>query len=265
MSKTTKNVSYFYVIKELIKTDLKIFRKVAIQKWIDMFIWITCMTMVFSYIMPSFGLTKTYGPFMIASMCSTAGLFQAFSYVAELVADFDGDRIINYYFTLPIPSWTIFIRLIIYYTISFMLLGILVLPVGKLILWNTLSLAGVNYGKYLIIILLANIFYAILGLLTTSFVYSLIRIDSVWMRVIYPLWFLGCFQFSWSSLHQVSPVFAYIDLLNPITYISEGTRAAILGQQGALNFWVCVVALIGFIGLGGWYAISRLKKRLDFV
>jgi len=265
MSRDIKRISYVHVIKELIKTDLKIFRKVAVQKWIDMFIWITTMTMVFAYIMPSFGLTKSFGAFMIASMCSTAGLFQAFSYVAEMVADFDGDKIINYYFTLPIPSWTIFVRLVIYYTITFTFLGILVLPIGKLMLWNTLSLTGVHYGKYAIIVSLANSFYAILALWVASFVYSLLRLDSVWMRVIYPLWFLGCFQFSWQSLYKVAPVFAYIDLLNPITYVSEGTRAAVLGQQGSLNFWTCVAALIFFIGLGGWHAISRLKKRLDFV
>jgi len=260
-----QNLSYAHVIKELVKTDLKIFRKIAVNKWIDMFIWITTMILVFAYIMPAFGLTKSYGAFMVATMCSTAGLFQSFSYLAELVADIEGDRIISYYFTLPVPSWLIFIRFIIYYTISFMVLGFLVLPAGKLMLWNSFSLAQVSYGKLALIFVLTNIFYSVLALWTASYVRSLLRMDSVWMRLIYPLWFLGCFQFSWQSLKEVSPVLAYIDLLNPLTYISEGTRAAILGQQGSLNFWLCVLALLFFIGAGGWHAIKKMKKRLDFV
>jgi len=265
MNNKTESLSYIHVVKELVRTDLKIFKKIAVSKWIDMFIWISTMILVFAYIMPAFGLTKSYGAFMVASMCSTAGLFQSFSYLAELVADIEGDRVISYCFTLPIPSWLVFIRLIIYYTISFMLLGILVLPAGKLMLWNSFSLAQVSFGKYVLIFLLTNIFYAILALWTASYVRSLLRMDSVWMRLIYPLWFLGCFQFSWKALREVSPVLAYIDLINPITYISEGTRAAILGQQGSLNFWWCVLALIVFIVLGGWNAIRRLKRRLDFV
>lgn len=265
MSKNIQLLSYMHVIKELVRTDLKIFKKIAVNKWIDMFIWISTMVLVFAYIMPAFGLQQSYGAFMVASMCSTAGLFQSFSYLAELVADIEGDRVISYCFTLPILSWLVFIRLIIYYTISFIALGILVLPAGKLMLWNTFSLANVNFGKYALIFLLTNIFYAILALWTASYVQSLLRMDSVWMRLIYPLWFLGCFQFSWKSLKEVSPVLAYIDLLNPITYISEGTRAAILGQQGSLNFWLCVFALLCFIVFGGWHAIARLKKRLDFV
>jgi len=136
---------------------------------------------------------------------------------------------------------------------------------GKLRLWNSFSLAGVHYGKFALIFLLTNIFYAILGLWVTSFIYSLMNFDSVWMRIIFPMWFLGCFQFSWAALYQASPVIAYIDLINPITYISEGTRAAILGQQGSLNFWVCVGAIIVFIVIGWTHALLRLKRRLDFV
>lgn len=260
-----QKVSYFHVIKELVRTDLRIFRKVAVGKWIDMFIWISTITMVFAYIMPAFGLTRTYGVFMIASMCSTAGLFQTFAYVAELVADIEGDKIVSYHFTLPFNSWMVFLQQIICSTIKFMALGALVLPAGKLMLWNSFSLAQISYSKYLIIFTLSNIFYAILGLWTACFVQRLLRMDSVWMRMIYPLWFLGCFQFSWLSLHKVAPILAYVDLLNPITYISEGTRAAVIGQQGSINFWICVVVLICFIGVGSFHSIARMKKRLDFV
>jgi len=104
-----QNVSYFHVIRELVKTDLKIFRKMALNKWIDMFIWIGITTVVFAYIMPAFGLSKSYGAFIVATMCSAAGLFQSFGYIAEMVADIEGDRIISYYFTLPIPAWLVFV------------------------------------------------------------------------------------------------------------------------------------------------------------
>jgi len=257
--------SYFHVVKELVKTDLKIFRKIAVNKWIDVFIWVVSMLLVFAYIMPAFGLAADYGGFMIASVCASAGLTTSFGYIAGLVADFEGDRIIDYTTTLPIPSWLVFIRFIIYFTIALSLIGILVLPVGKLLLWNSFSFARTSFWKFGIIFVLTNIFFSVLSLITASYVRSLARIDTVWMRLIYPLWFFGCFQFSWQSLYNVSPVLAYINLLNPLTYATEGTRAAILGQEGSLNFWVCIAALCAFILIGGWNAVVRLKKRLDFV
>jgi len=256
---------YLNVIKELVKTDLTIFKQFAVRKWIDMFIYIVTVTVIFAYIMPSFGLAKSHGAFMVATLCSTVGLFQSFGYMAEMISDLEGKRVINYHFTLPIPSWMVFLRLVIYQSITFILLGVLVLPIGKLLLWNTLSLSNAHWVKFLLITVLMNIFYSIFGLWVSSYIHSLANFDSVWMRIVYPLWFLGCFQFSWQALREVSPVLSYLDLLNPITYISEGTRAAILGQQGSINFWYCVLALLAFIVLGGWHALVRLKKRLDFV
>ena len=79
-----------------------------------------------------------------------------------MVADFEGGRIVDYYFTLPIPSWLIFVRFIVYYAITFMI-WIFVLPAGTLMPWSSFSLAQVSYGKYLIIFVFTNIFYGILG------------------------------------------------------------------------------------------------------
>lgn len=263
MNKTIR--SYMYVIQELVRTDLFIFKKVAISKWIDMFIWIIINGLVSAYIMPKLGVMGTYGAFMVATMCSTSGLFQAFGYIAEMLADFEGDKVINYTLTLPFPSWMVFVRLVIFYTLSFMFLGCLVLPIGKLMLWNSFSLTSIFYGKYLLMFIVSNIFYALFALWILSFVPSLNLMDRVWVRMIFPLWFLGCFQFSWTSLLQVSPVLAYLDLLNPITYVAEGMRAAILGQAGSLNFWFCLGSLILFSVVCGAHAMVRLKKRLDFV
>ncbi len=259
------NLSYFHVIKELVRTDLKIFKKVALSKWVDVFIWILVTGLVSAYIMPALGVANNYGAFMVATMCSTSGLFQAFGYIAEMLADFEGDKVINYNLTLPFPSWMVFLRLVIFYTISFMFLGCLVLPVGKLMLWNSFSLTSVFYGKYLLMFVVSNVFYAVFALWITSFVPTLNLMDRVWVRMIFPLWFLGCFQFSWAALQSVSPVIAYLDLLNPITYVAEGMRAAILGQEGSLNFWACLTVLVVFAVFCGWHAMVRLKKRLDFV
>jgi len=264
-SKLRNIFSSLYILKESFKTDVKIIKKGFWNEWIDTFIWVSTTLLIAAYILPNFGILATYGAFMLAGVCASVGQFETFPCVVNLVADFEGDYRTGYYLTLPYPSWTVFVRKVIYYAAIACLLGVLVLPIGKLLLWNSFSFSQVDFVKYAAIFFTSNIFYGVLGLWTASFVPSSARLGSVWMRFVYPLWILGCFQFSWKVLYAWSPTLAYTDLLNPITYISEGHRAAILGDQSAINFWVCIAMVLVFSVLGCVHAVSRLRKRLDFV
>jgi ABC-type multidrug transport system permease subunit len=215
--------------------------------------------------MPAFGLTTAYAGFLIASLTVSAGLFEVWSSVTNLVSDFDGDNITSYYLTLPMPSWLVFVEKMAYYTINTAIMGILVLPISKLLAWNLFDLSKFDLFKFFLLFMLANVFYAAFTLWITSKVANLTKIGTVWMRFVYPLWFLGGFQFSWEVLHTTSPILAYVSLANPLLYVMEGARASILGQEGSLNFWLCAGMLAFFTCLCSWQGISQLKKRLDFI
>jgi ABC-type polysaccharide/polyol phosphate export permease len=66
-------------------------------------------------------------------------------------------------------------------------------------------------------------------------------------------------------LADKSPWFAYASLINPQLYIMEGMRAAILGQTGYLNFWLCAGMTLFFSIICGAHAIVKIQRRLDFV
>jgi len=253
------------VFKELLKTDLMLFKRIFIDKLINLFIWIITMLGVNAYIMPAFGLTTEYGGFMLASILACSGLFEVTPSVSQIISDLEGDRTIDYKLTLPIPSWLVFVESLVNYAFSAAAMAILILPVGKLILWNMFSLSSVNIVQFIVMFILFNLFYGALTLWQASFVKDMASIENAWMRYIYPMWFLGCFQFSWDSLYQVSPVLAYLDLVNPMTYITEGTRIAILGTESSLNFWSCAAMTFLFCIFGTVHGIKRLQKRLDFV
>ncbi len=257
--------SYKHTFKELIKTDLLVLRPQILGKIIDLFIWIITIVLVNAYIMPFFGVSAEYGVFMLASSAASAGLFEIWPSVTVFISDLEGEKSINYYLTLPIPSWMVLVRSILNCAMNAAIMGLLVIPIGKLFVWSLLDMSTISWFKYFIIFVLSCVFYGSFSLWTMSFVKNMLSVGSVWMRFIYPLWFLGCFQFSWQSLYQMSPVLAYLNLLNPMTYVSEGFRASILGQQNSLNFWLCASMLIVFTVAMGAQAILRLKKRLDFV
>ncbi|MFI5333017.1 MAG: ABC transporter permease [Candidatus Babeliales bacterium] len=257
--------SNFLVFKELLWTDLHILKGTVLDQTINLMIWISTMTLVNSYLMPSFGLSAGYSVFILAGLCASAGLFGVFPNVVAMISDFEGDQIINYYLTLPIPSWMIFLRLIFYYSLNFGMLSILVLPIGQLLIWNQFNILNVALGKFFLIFVLSNLFYGAFTLWVASRVKNMTKIGNVWMRFVYPVWFLGGFQFSWAVLASKWPYLAWLSFINPMTYIMEGMRAAVLGQQDFLNFWLCIGMLSIFIVLCSWRGIVLLKKRLDFV
>lgn len=260
------NLSFYCnVFRHLVSADLIVFRQNFKNKLIDLSIWVVLTLVVMGYVMPIIGLSADYGTFQFASLVASVGIFEVFPEVMNLISDFEGDRIISYQLTLPVPSWVIFLKKITYYAISIVVMAVCMLPVGKLVLWNQFDLFKIAIVPLFLIILVSSVFYGAFTLWIASFVPNLSRVDMVWMRIVFPLWFLGGFQFSWYVLYKFSPAFAYINLLNPIVYVVEGTRAAMLGQQGCLPFWVSFVVLLVFTIFFAWHGIRRLQRRIDCI
>ena len=128
-----QKVSYFTVCKNLIKADLIIFKQMFLDKFIDLSIWVVLTTIVTAYIMPYFGLTVDFGVFQLGGLIAATGLLEmGNSNTVELVSDFEGDRVISFNLTLPIPSWLALVSKAGYYFIIYTILSLLMLPIGKL-------------------------------------------------------------------------------------------------------------------------------------
>ena len=257
--------SYFHTVYYLLLTEYLIFKQTVLDKLIDVCIWVFTMVPVTIYLFPMFGMQISYGAFMIVSMAASAGIFEQWASTTNLVSDLEGDNITAFYLTLPIPSWLSFVARMIFYAFNTAVLSIGIMPLCKLAFWNYFDVSQVNLVAYMVIFMLTNLLYASLTIWLVSMVPRLERIGSVWMRFLYPLWFFGAFQYSYKVLHEVSPTLAYLSFINPFLYVMEGTRAAILGQEGSINVWLCAIMILLFSILCAAYGIARLKKRLDYV
>lgn len=258
-----KALSYWVPFRALLAMDFYLFKKLIKDKVINLFIWVTSTVFVTAYIMPFFGLSLNYGLFLLAGLCASSGLFEVFPSVAKLVDDMKGDQVILYHMTLPLPSSLVIVRLMVANAFNACALGLCVLPLGKLLLWDRFDMSNFSLVKFLIIFMLASCFYGSYTIFIATRVPDMTKIGNVWMRFVYPLWFFGGYQFSWAALHKIAPALAYANLINPIIYIMEGVRAAVLGQEGYLNFWLCAVALFCFCCASIALGIRLLKKRLD--
>ena len=73
------------------------------------------------------------------------------------------------------------------------------------------------------------------------------RINIVFSLVFTPLLFTGCSQYPWPSLSRL-PWFKVVTACNPMTYVSESMRAALVPAVPHIAPWVCVIVLVGSIG-----------------
>lgn len=246
----------------LIRRDMAVYLPTYKDRFINGLIWFSLTVLVFQYLMGYAGL-KNFGLFIAISTMGSCGLFNAMNFATEMISDLESERALSYYLTLPLPQWMVFVRIAISNGLQALMIALLYIPFAKLFLWNQFQLMQVHWIKFIVIFLLAHLFYGFISLFLASCIKSLNLIENVWLRVVWPLWYLGCYQFSWQSLYETSPILAYCSLVNPITYIMEGLRSSVFNPADSLPFYRCIIMIVLFTVVFGWLGMCRLKKRLD--
>lgn len=253
------------VIAQLLRRDLQRYKREFVSKLLDTASLLFTILIVFGYLMADYGLGGGYGPFMLVSAVASFGFFDIVGKISNLISDIEGDRTISYTLTLPIPSWLVFVYIAVWWAINSILVTIVIFPMGKLILYNSFDLEKINYLRLALIYISANLFYGFFSLWLTSLLKNMGGLGILWVRVINPILMFGAYFYSWYAAYSASPLFAWLDLINPLVYIMEGMRSAALGPAGSLPFWLCLPVLWMFTFGCGWHAIRRLQNRLDCV
>jgi ABC-2 type transport system permease protein len=239
--------------------------KKLINECIDYYVWAGCTLFISGHVLQAFGMSKDFGVFQLCAVLAVIGLFGLYGNAITIVSDIENDRSVDYYLSLPTSALTVLASSVAYYTIIGFTTGITLLPLAKLILGGQLVFAKISWAAFLFFLLLTNIFFSTATIAVAALVPSMDSFDVIWVRFIFPLWFLGGFQFSWKAINATVPWLSYLMLANPITYTTEGMRAAMLGQEGYLPFWFCSAMLLVLLVVVARWSYVTFKKRLDFV
>lgn len=245
--------------------DMRVLGKDFWNNVLDSLLLPTSFVVVSGYLMPALGLPADYGTFMLVSSVLGMCLNTPSTYSGELVADLEGPKNISYELTLPLSCSMVYHKIATVYALKAAILNIFVFPWGFLLLKGNVDLSHVSWFKFVLIYILSNIFYAFYTLCVAVWVKDTVSFGRFWIRWGWQIFVLAGWQFSWYMLYKVLPYLAYADLFNPILYTIEGTRAALLGQHGFINFWLCVLALLIATFLFGYLGLKRFRKRLDCV
>ena len=247
----------------LVRRDMHVFWPTFFDRFINGTIWVILTVIIFQYIFPTMGMSQDYAVFMACANTMSWGFFEVMGNVAILVGDLTGPKSIEYDLTLPLPQWLVFTRIAISNALQAMAIAFFILPISKIVLWNQFSLAHFSFFKFSAIFILGNLFYGFFSLWLASMTKSMEHINNIWMRIVFPLWWVGGYQFSWATMSKMSPWLGRFDLLNPLVYAFEGVRGAVLGQAGYIDFWYCAGALILGSIITGYIGTKKMMKRLD--
>ena len=253
------------VFFQLIRKDLLAFWRDYPSKLLDTAICFATNVIVFAYFMPQEGIREGYGLFFLIGVISSFGLIEVVGKVGAFVADIYGEKTISSTLVMPIRSEGVFCYIAIFWALTSALLAIMLFPLGKFLLFHEFDLSSISYTRLVVMFTSSNLFYGIFGLWVASLLNDIGSLNRLWLRYVVPIWMFGGYFYSWKSSMLLNPIIGCVSLINPMIYIMEGMRAAVIGQEGYLPYWVCLIMVWVFNIVLLKHAVFRLKRKLDCV
>ncbi|HET7482973.1 MAG TPA: ABC transporter permease [Actinomycetota bacterium] len=158
-----------------------------------------------------------------------------------LVAEFGWTREIEDRLLAPMSTVLVAVEKVVFASLRAITAATVMLPVGILVLgsipwrWEAIPL-------FVAVVVLGALVGAGIGLVIGTHVPPT-KIQIVFALVFTPLLFTGSSQYPWPSLSHLR-WFQVVTALNPMTYVSEGMRAALVPQVPHIQPWISVTVLV---------------------
>lgn len=181
-----------------------------------------------------------------------------------LLFDLENTRYIDYQITLLSPRLVIVQRILFTSLFTFIIL-LPFFPISKLLLGSWFVTTKTSWPALIAMLYLSALCCSAYTQFYACIVPSSRRLRSFWMRINFALITFAGFFIPWHVMKQFSSVLGYVLLLNPLLYITEGLRQAILGSPEYISLWICCSMLLLWtclLTVACWYFF---KKRVDHI
>jgi ABC-2 type transport system permease protein len=216
------------------------------------------LLLVFGKVLGSLGYTQNgYADLLFPGLLALTAVITGMQTLAfPLVAEFGWTREIEDRLLAPMPTSFVAAEKVIFATLRALTAALVMIPVGILIL-GSIPWRWSGFPLFVAGLLLGSLVGAGFGLLVGTLVQPA-RISLVFSLVFTPLLFTGCSQYPWPSLDSIR-WFQIITAFNPMTYVSEALRGALVPEVPHIDPWICLVVLLFSvtvlmtIGVRGFY------------
>jgi ABC-2 type transport system permease protein len=218
---------------------------------------------VFGKVLGNLGFTQgAYADILLPGIIAmTVVLTSLQSTALPLVIEFSFTKEIEDRLLAPLPTSMVAVEKIVFAAMRGVLAGVVMFPIGWIVL-GRLNFE-VQPVELLVFLVLGALTGSCLGLVLGTLVPPN-RISVMFALVLTPLLFTGAAMYPWAALDSLR-WFQIVTLFNPLTYMSEGIRAALIPNvvphmHAGLAAMALTIAMIlaGAIGVRGF-----LRRALD--
>jgi len=243
----------------LLSRDAHVARRNVIQLLLQTFLQPMMFVFIFGRVMVSSGYMPTsYKSLLLPGIMAISMVFTGVWAVAmPLIAEFQFTHEIEDRLLAPIENDWLAIEKVLFGAAQAVVAGLIVIPVGWLVLRPGVELHFYSPWTFIVMTLLVALFSATGGLALGCSV-DQTKIGLMFSMVLTPMIFFGCTYYPWSALANF-PILQKIVLLNPLVYASEGLRGALVPQFPHLHIVAVLLALLIFDSL--FLAIGLRKFR----
>ena len=185
-------------------------------------------TIVFGYLLPKMGFVRAgYTSALLPGVLAVSLALAAVQSVAlPMVTDFGFSREIEDRLLAPIPSWLVALEKVVSGVLQALIAASFVLPLARLIMGPIAGLSAAHLASIALVTVFGALAFSVMGLFLGCVVAAQ-QIGLLFGIVVAPMIMFGCAYYPWRGLDAV-PVIKYLVLVNPLTYIAEGLRGALI-------------------------------------
>jgi ABC-2 type transport system permease protein len=182
----------------------------------------------------------------------------------SLLYDLESERYIDYQMTF-LSAPFILAQRILFSSLFTFIMTIPFYPFAKLLLGHNIATEHTQWMALFGFLYICSLTMSAYHMLAACALKDSQQTRTLWARINLPLIFLGGLSVPLYIMRNYSPLLGTISYLNPVIYMSEGLRQAILGGEQYLPLWICSGALLGYtiiFTVLSWYIF---KKRVDHI
>jgi ABC-2 type transport system permease protein len=262
------SVAYRKAFVALLARDLHVLLKSWVLFAIRALVQPVMLMFIFTYVFPKIGQSvggaggaAHFTTILVAGVLGLAIIFQGIQAVAlPLVQEFGYSKEIEDRVLAPLPTKVVGVQKIVTGMVQGLIAAALVFPIAYIVPATKVHL-HINWLILLTMAPLAGWVSAALGLVLGTRVAPQ-NVSYLFALVVLPITFLGAIYYPWGTLGPIKWL-KFGVLINPLVYMTEGFRAALLRPNPHhMNIGAVYGALVLFAIALTWIGVNGFQKRV---